>query len=234
MSISLVKGQKISLTKEVPGLKKVIVGLGWKEKPLKKIELESQEEKPKEKSIFNFIGSLFGSDNDNKKYRQHVYEGNTSGDDIDIDASAILIKENTPVQNEDIVWFGKLKHYTGAVIHSGDDLTGGKEGDCEQIAIDLEKLNDYKEVFLFANIYKCVTRNQNFSMVEDSFIRLFTTDGMEICKYSLNEKASKDKTAIAFGKLYKHNGEWKFSAIGEFISTPDITSTIRKYYKYNA
>ena len=29
MSISLVKGQKVSLTKEAPGLKKMIVGLGW-------------------------------------------------------------------------------------------------------------------------------------------------------------------------------------------------------------
>ncbi len=29
MSISLSKGQKISLSKEEPGLKKIVVGLGW-------------------------------------------------------------------------------------------------------------------------------------------------------------------------------------------------------------
>ena len=29
MSVSLVKGQKINLSKEVAGLKKVVVGLGW-------------------------------------------------------------------------------------------------------------------------------------------------------------------------------------------------------------
>mgnify|MGYP000025436157 FL=1 len=29
MSVSLVKGQKINLSKEVEGLKKVVVGLGW-------------------------------------------------------------------------------------------------------------------------------------------------------------------------------------------------------------
>ena len=29
MSIKLKKGENISLTKEVPGLKKIIVGLGW-------------------------------------------------------------------------------------------------------------------------------------------------------------------------------------------------------------
>ena len=29
MSVSLVKGQKISLSKEMPGLNEVVVGLGW-------------------------------------------------------------------------------------------------------------------------------------------------------------------------------------------------------------
>ena len=29
MSINLTKGEKINLSKEVPGLKKVVVGLGW-------------------------------------------------------------------------------------------------------------------------------------------------------------------------------------------------------------
>lgn len=29
MSVNLVKGQKISLSKEVNGLEKVVVGLGW-------------------------------------------------------------------------------------------------------------------------------------------------------------------------------------------------------------
>ena len=31
MSISLQKGQKVSLTKENAGLKKIVVGLGWDE-----------------------------------------------------------------------------------------------------------------------------------------------------------------------------------------------------------
>ena len=33
MSISLQKGQKVSLSKENAGLKKIIVGLGWDEAP---------------------------------------------------------------------------------------------------------------------------------------------------------------------------------------------------------
>ena len=34
MPISLKKGQKVSLTKENPGLTKVVVGLGWGCKPV--------------------------------------------------------------------------------------------------------------------------------------------------------------------------------------------------------
>ena len=33
MAINLQKGQKVSLSKESPGLSKVIVGLGWDEAP---------------------------------------------------------------------------------------------------------------------------------------------------------------------------------------------------------
>jgi tellurium resistance protein TerD len=39
-TISLEKGQKISLDKEAPGLKKIIVGLGWKERSTEGIDFD--------------------------------------------------------------------------------------------------------------------------------------------------------------------------------------------------
>ena len=44
MAVSLQKGQKVSLTKETPGLSRIIVGLGW------------DEAKPAKKGLFGFGG----------------------------------------------------------------------------------------------------------------------------------------------------------------------------------
>ena len=40
-----------------------------------------------------------------------------------------------------------------------------------------------------------------------------TASGEELLRYDLGEDFSIE-TAVVFGELYKHNGEWKFNAIG--------------------
>lgn len=35
------------------------------------------------------------------------------------------------------------------------------------------------------------------------------------------------KTALVMGKLYKHNGEWKFSAIGDATADPHFVATLK-------
>ena len=79
MPISLQKGQKVDLTKGNPGLKNIMVGLGW----------------------------------DVNKY--------DGGADFDLDAAAFLLGENgqTPTTDE-FVFYGNLKHKSGAVEHMGD------------------------------------------------------------------------------------------------------------------
>ena len=111
MSVSLKKGQKVSLTKDNPGLRNVVVGLGWDE-----------AEKPK--AIF---GGLFG--------------GGGKVQDIDCDAIVFLLDaEGKIAKREDVVFFNNLRHVTGCVMHQGDNLTGAGEGDDEQIIVSLSKL----------------------------------------------------------------------------------------------
>ena len=38
--------------------------------------------------------------------------------------------------------------------------------------------------------------------------------GVEIARYDLSKDASVE-TAMIFGEIYRHNGEWKFKAIGQ-------------------
>lgn len=59
--------------------------------------------------------------------------GGGSTHNIDCDASVILLKNGRLESNKDVVYFGNLKHASGAVKHMGDNLTGDGDGDDEQI-----------------------------------------------------------------------------------------------------
>ena len=115
----------------------------------------------------------------------------------------------------DFVFYGNLKHSSGAVEHLGDNLTGEGAGDDEQIRIDLTKVPDNIQRIAFTvTIYEAESRRQNFGMVNNAFIRIFDeANGQEMLRYDLGEDFSIE-TAAVFGEVYKNNGEWKFNAIG--------------------
>jgi len=63
-------------------------------------------------------------------------------------------------------------------------------------------------------IYEAEARRQNFGQVSNAFVRILDADKQEeLLRYDLGEDFSIETAAI-FGELYKHNGEWKFNAIG--------------------
>ena len=154
MPINLTKGQKVDLTKGNPGLKKIMVGLGW------------------DVNAFD------------------------SGADFDLDAAAFMLGDNGKCPTEkEFIFYGNLTHESESVVHMGDNLTGEGEGDDEQIEIDLTKIP--------AN----VSRIEFTVTIYDADVRT------ELIHYDLGEDFSIE-TAVVVGELYKHNGEWKFNAIG--------------------
>lgn len=141
------------------------------------------------------------------------YDG---GADFDLDASAFLLGANGKVISDaDFVFYGNLKHNSGSVEHMGDNLTGEGEGDDEQIVVDLSKVPANVEKIAFTvTIYEAEQRRQNFGQVSNSYIRILDeTTNQEIIHYDLGEDFSIE-TAVVVGELYRHNGEWKFNAIG--------------------
>ncbi len=178
MAISLKKGQKVDLTKTNPGLKEVLIGLGW----------------------------------DTNKY--------DGGKDFDLDSSVFLLGANSKVaSDDDFVFYGNLKHKSGAVEHMGDNLTGAGEGDDEQIKIDLSKVPaEVEKIDFTVTIYEAEERKQNFGQVENAFIRVVNqATGEELIRYDLGEDFSIE-TAVVIGELYRNKGEWKFNAIGSGFS----------------
>lgn len=149
---------------------------------------------------------------------------------MDCDASAILLKNGKFVDKQDLVYFGNLNHITRTVQHMGDNLTGAGDGDDEQIVIDLSRIpQEYDRIVFVVNIYQAVQRKQHFGMIQNAFIRLVDTRGnKEMCKYNLTENYS-GMTAMIFGEVYRNNGEWKFSAIGQGTNDPGLGELARRY-----
>ena len=205
MSVSLQKGQKVNLSKDNAGLAKVIVGLGW------------DEAKPSGGGGGGFFATLFGG-------------AATTHQAIDCDASAIMLKNGKFVDRTDLVYFGNLKHKSGTVNHMGDNLTGEGEGDDEQIVIDMSRVPaEYDKIVIVVNIYQAVQRKQHFGMIENAFIRLVDArNNKEMCKYNLTENYS-GMTAMIFGEIYRHNGEWKFNAMGNGTTDPGIGELCRRF-----
>ncbi len=200
MGVNLQKGQKVNLKKsDGQALSRILIGLGWDPVAQKK-------------------GGLFGS----------IFGG--SAPDIDCDASVIVCRGGRLAGKDDVVYFGNLKHPSGAIVHTGDNLTGEGEGDDEQILVDLTAVPaDYDKLVFVVNIYDCESRKQDFGMIANAFIRICDErTGEEFCRYNLSESYA-GMTAMIFGEIYRHNGEWKFNAIGQGTKDKGLNELARRY-----
>lgn len=138
------------------------------------------------------------------------------GSDFDLDAAAFMADANGKCPTEkEFIFYGNLAHTTESVKHMGDNLTGAGDGDDEQIQVDLSKIPANIEKIAFTvTIYDADNRRQNFGQVSNAFIRIVDeATNTELIRYDLGEDFSIE-TAVVVGELYRHNGEWKFNAIG--------------------
>jgi tellurium resistance protein TerD len=148
-------------------------------------------------------------------------ERTTSGDAFDLDASAIMVgAEGNALSDKHFVFFNNLTSPDGSVEHSGDNLTGGGDGDDEQIEVNLASVPlDVDRITFPVSIYDADQRRQAFGQVRNAFIRVVDkADGRELTRYDLSEDASTE-TAMIFGELYRNGPEWKFRAVGQGYAT---------------
>lgn len=141
------------------------------------------------------------------------YDG---GNDFDLDSSIFLLDETGKVKDpSDFVFYNNTTGGNGSVVHSGDNLTGDGEGDDEVVYVTLNDVPaTIQKITFTVTIHDAESRNQNFGMVSNAFIRLVNdANGQELIRYDLGEDFSIE-TALVVGELYRHGAEWKFSAIG--------------------
>lgn len=141
----------------------------------------------------------------------------TDGQQFDLDASAFLLNASEKVRGDhDFVFYNQLKSIEGSVEHTGDNRTGEGDGDDEQLKINLDAVPaEVTKIAVTVTIDQAEQRSQNFGQVGGAFIRIVNEDNNEeMTRYDLGEDFSTE-TAVIFGEVYRHNGEWKFRAVGQ-------------------
>ncbi|MGF1935057.1 MAG: TerD family protein [Nostoc sp. ChiQUE02] len=200
MAISLQKGQRISLSKEAPNLTKLMCGLGWD---------------VAKRSGGGFFSNFGGS-----------------GHQYDLDASVICLDANGKLTaKENIIYFGNLQHPSGAITHTGDNLTGAGDGDDEVIIVDLPRIpTQIAKLVFVVNIYECIARKQDFSQIENAFVRLVNAaNNKELARYNLSGREYGGMTGMILAEVYLHNNEWKMAAVGNGTNVNGLGELIESY-----
>lgn len=185
VTLDLVKGGRVDLTKDKPGLTKVVVGLGW--------DING--------------GNADAFDLDAMAF--HLKDGKLHGEMM-----AKVIDGNERQVHSGISYFGN-KEIAGVGLDKDNRTGEGEGDDekmfVDLAAIPLE----VTEVLIGVNIFQADIKHQNFGMVNNAYMRIINPETQEVyVKYDLTEDYS-TSTAIKIAKIYRKDGEWKVQGIGE-------------------
>lgn len=147
---------------------------------------------------------------------------------VDLDLSAGTFDSNKNLVNT--IYFGNLK--TSGISHSGDDTTGDIDGDDgldnEVIQINLSQIpSNIDNVVFILNSFQ----GQDFATIPFASIRLYEGTPERVNNIVATYNVASDAQFSGFvsmilGKLYRRNGEWKFSAIGEPTKDKKLQQTL--------
>lgn len=128
--------------------------------------------------------------------------------EIDLDASCLVFSAQG--KRTDQVWFKQLEGRNGAIVHTGDNLTGAGDGDDESIIVDLQALPADAHTLVFVvNSYS----GQDFSQIENAYCRLVDEGTeQEVARYELT--GSGQHTAQVMAKVTRDGAGWTMTAIG--------------------
>ena len=220
MAINLQKGQTIDLRKNDKGesiydLSQVTIGLGW--------DVRQKQS--------GFLGKLFGGKEEEYDLDAIAFLLDANGKVADLGRTASVSGRNVALYGGDVIYFNSMRHPSGNIWLTGDNRTGAGDGDDEQIIVQLDKLDQkYQKILFVVTIYQGRKNNQHFGMVENAFIRAVDSRGKEITKYSLSGDASMNgMCSMVFFFFYRHNGDWKFRALGEANQTDNFVDILAKY-----
>lgn len=148
---------------------------------------------------------------------------------IDCDASVFMLKNDHLESDKDIISFSRLKSVDGSVKHTGDNLTGAGDGDDEQIIVKLKEVpKQFNRLVFVVNIFGAKLKKQHFGLIQNAYIRVFDDRNQELIRFNLSDDYN-EQTALIAGEIYRHNGEWKFNAVGTGTADTTISELAKRY-----
>lgn len=212
MSVSLKKGQGVSLSKSEYDLSQVVVGLGW----------DVREEKP------GLLKSLFG-----KKSPEYDLDVVAFLCDKNGKLANLGQQENgrPTLVKGDIIFFNNLMHNSNNAWLTGDNRTGEGDGDDEQIILKLNALDDqYHKIVFIVQIYNATQLQQHFGEVDNAFIRAVDAKGKEMVRFDLSTSQDfQNQRSMVFAELNREANGWQFKAIGKPSTSDTFVSYIEQY-----
>lgn len=135
----------------------------------------------------------------------------------DLDASVVLLNsKNTFIRKDDqtsMVFYHNLE--AKGIKHSGDLRDGGSE----EVVIELDKVESGVETLMFVATSHAETLREKvtFGQVRNAKAYLINADtNTALYEFDLEEDHS-TATAVEMARLYKKNGEWRFTSLEEDV-----------------
>lgn len=212
MSVSLRKGQSVSLRKNEHDLSSVTIGLGW----------DINEEKK------GLLGGLFGKKEPEYDLDVIAFLCNAQGKVTDLGE---VENGRQSLVNGDIIFFNSLRHKSGHIWLTGDNRTGAGDGDDEQIIAQLNSLDaKYEKIVFIVQIYNGQELKQHFGKVQNAFIRAVDAKNVEMARFDLSGGAAFDgQRSMLFAELVRESTGWKLNAIGEPSDSDSFVSHLKSY-----
>lgn len=138
---------------------------------------------------------------------------------IDVDLTCILY--NADGEYVDDVSSESIRNIdqSGAVYHSGDDVTGAGGGDDETVSLELAKLPDYVTHAVFVIDMKTDNRLHE---INNPTLRIADSMTNEDQLFVTVDQSDKAANAYIFARIYKGGNGWALHYIGKPIDTGTI------------
>ena len=199
MGINLQKGQRISLSKEAPGLKKLMCGLGW--------DVSKRSG-----------GGLFGAfgNNQNCDLDASVLCLDQNGKVKDI--ANVVYFGNLSHRSGAITHLGD--NLTGAGEGDDEQIIV----DLAKIPSEITKLVFTVNIYECIARKQSFEQVQNaFVRLVD------TSSNKELARYQLSGLEYAGMTGMVMAEIYNHNNEWKIAAIGDGIKVNGLGELVKSY-----
>ena len=202
MTVSLSKGQGVSLQKSRHDLSQVTIGLGWDVAAAKGGFLGTLFGKPPPEYDLDAIALLLGADGKMIHPKDAVFY-------------------NAKEHPGGAVWLTG-DNRTGA--GDGDDEQIIVELD--QVGAE------YQRILFIVAIYEGRKKQQHFGKVANAYIRAVDAGDQEIARYNISGNSALDQQcALTFAELVRTSDGWRFNAIGTPHATDRFVEVMAAYTK---